>query len=337
MPAFAPDLTAACPLILTEDSDVSLLAANDPVFADLKADDYKGYIRFRIATAFPAVIGPEMHGRYFGFHPQVLVNSYRSLLHQQTNLDHLLKFYGAYRDRIIGSVVGVSVANLKSNAGKQSLAATADTAQYLDVVAVFYKMAEGVPAMLGNHTSSRQKQSVSIEVGTVMRDMSIYDPRDGSILSMADAIALYPKLLSVVKDKGLQVGKVDGVQFALAAGGADGSIPFRGVGVTPRPAEAHTAKIIDLHASMLDDVCFAAMSMPEWEPGDSVAWAPVFYDQDAGGGTVMEVVISGSHTRHGMTKVATASDPLLDIKVNGKRLRVLRHASSVKKSPVEII
>jgi len=36
----------------------------------------------------------------------------------------------------------------------------------------------------------------------------------------------------------------------------------------------------------------------------------------------------GSVTRHGMTKHATPADPLLDIKVHDKNLRVIRHGSS---------
>lgn len=324
------DDSCACPLLLTEESEISLLAANDPVFSDLKPDDFKGYFRFRIATAFPAVIGPEMHGRYFGFHPQVLVNSYRSLLHQQTNLGHMLKCYGAYRDRIMGGIVGVSVANL-TGGPKQKIADSVAAAQYLDVVAVIYKMAEGVKDLLGNHASARQKTNVSIEVATTRADLWVYDPRDGSIVSLADAARLYPKLLTNDPEKGLQIGKVDGVQFALAAGGEDRFVPFRGVGYTPNPAEAKTARIIDLKAALPDEIRFAAMAMPDWEPGDPVAWSKALYGHDAGEGTVMEVVMHGSHTRHGMTKTASPADPLLDIKVAGKKLRVLRHASSVRK------
>lgn len=324
-----------CPMILAEQSDVSLLAANDPVFTDLKADDYKGYLRFRICTSFPNMIGPEMHGRYFGFHPQVLANSYKTLLHQQINLGHLLKVYGAYRDRIIGGAVGVQVGNLQRSS-KQKIADTVAAAQYLDVVAVFYKQAEGVKDMLGNHTSARQKQSVSIEVGTTLGDMQVYDPRDQSILTLEAAMELYPKLISIDKKKpenGLQIGKVDGVQFGFAAGGEDGTVPFRGVGVTPTPAEKNTARIIDLKAALGADqeFCFAAMSLPEWESGQPVRWNPALYAQDAGRGNITEVIPEGKVTRFGMTKLATAADPLLEIKVHGKNLRVIRHASSVLK------
>lgn len=330
MPATLPFLPAdEVPLHLAGETEISLLAAGDPVFKDLQADDYKGYFRFRIATAFPNVIGPEMHGRYFGFHPQVLVNSYLSLLHQQTNLGHSLKSYGGYRDRIVGSVVGVAVANLQRQT-KQTMAATVAQAQYLDVVAVFHKLAEGVKDLLGNHTSARQKTSVSIESAPAMSDLWVYDPRDGSIISMQQAMEQYPKLITMHQEKGLQIGKVDGVQFALAAGGEAGRVPLRGVGYTPNPAERVTAKIIDLKASSEDEVCFAAIAMPEWQPGMAVRW-PVMLDGMAGQGTVVDVIPEGAITRHGMTKRGCPADPLLDIKVHGKRLHVVRHASSVLK------
>jgi hypothetical protein len=60
----------------------------------------------------------------------------------------------------------------------------------------------------------------------------------------------------------------------------------------------------------------------------AVRWAPVLYGQDAGRGTIVEVIIHGSVTRHGMTKHATPAAPLLDIKVHGKNLHVIRHGSS---------
>lgn len=333
MPALDLSAHPFAPLIVASETEVSLLSANDPVFTDLKPDDFKAYVRFRIATAFPNVIGPEMHGRHFGFHPQVLANSYRTLLHQQINLGHLLKAYGAYRDRIIGGAVGVQIGNLQRQT-RQTIADSVPAAQYLDVVAVIYKAAEGVKDLLGNHTSARQKQSVSIESGGPLAEYSVYDPRDRSILPLAAAMEAYPDLIKFHKDKGLQIGKIDGVQFALAPGGDSGMVQFRGVGVTPNPAERSTAKIIDLRAAeaAADDVCLAAMCMPDWEPGQAVAWSPVaLHGQDAGRGTVVEVIAAGKVSRHGLTKRASESDPLLEIKVHGKALRVIRHSTSVRK------
>lgn len=315
---------------LSEATDVSLLAAGDPVFKDFVPDDYKAYIRFKICTAFPNMIGPEMHGRYFGFHPQVLANSYKSLLHQQTNLGHMLKLYGAYRDRIQGGIVGVSVGNMQRTAAWK-ITDSVETAPYLDCVAVIWKMAEGNKDLIGKHLSAREKTSVSIEVGTTVGDLQVYNPADQSIHTLADAMAQWPALLRRDKKKGLQIGKIDGVQFGFAAGGASGSVPFRGVGYTPKPAETKTAKVIELHASEGEEASFAAISRGDWEPGEEVSWAPVLYGQDAGRGTIAEVIHEGWHTRHGMTKRGSLEDPLLLIKVHGKKLEVIRHASSLKK------
>lgn len=331
MPTPTFPIASALAFQLPCETEVSLLAANDPVFGELVADDYKGYFRFRIATAFPNVIGPEMHGRYFGMHPQVLANSYRSLLHQQTNLGHSLKAYGGYRDRIMGAIVGVQVGNLQRQM-KQTIAATVAAAQYLDVIAVVHKQAEGVKDLLGNHASARQKTSVSIEAAPTVGELSVYDPRDASILSMEVATGLYPKLITVSKEKGLQIGKVDGVQFALAPGGTDGRVAFRGVGYTPNPAEnPNTAKIIDLKAAEgSEEILFAAIAFSDWQPGMEVTWdAPL--SGMVGAGTIVDVIPSGSLTRHGMTKTATPADPLLDIKVHGRKLTVMRHSSSVKR------
>lgn len=318
---------------LADTTEVSLLAAGDPVWGQLVADDYKAYLRFRICTAFPNVIGPEMHGRFFGFHPQVLMASYRSLIGQQTNLDHRLKAYGSPRDRIMGCIVGVAVGNQQRQT-VQTIAADVASAQYLDVVAVCFKSAEGVPALLGNHTSARQKTAVSIEVGAVMADFDVYDPRDRSIIPMTQAAELYPKLLSKHPANGLQIGKVDGVQFALAAGGSGRSIPFRGVGYTPNPAEGKLARIVDLKAAQWDEEMplAASLAMPEWLAGQRVVWWPLVAGRDAGAGTVMEVITAGRVTRHGMTKIATPADPLLDIKLPGLKTTVLRHSTSVWKA-----
>lgn len=329
------DPSELAPCHLAGETEVSLLAAGDPVFSDFKPDDYKAYIRFRICTSFPKIIGPESHGRYFGFHPQVLLKSYRSLLHQQTNLGHTLKVYGGYRDRIQGGIVGVSVAKGGSpykGASRVPIPDGESDALYLDVIAVLWKMADGNKELLGRHVSARQKTSVSIEVGTTLHDLWVYDPRDRSIHALAAAMEQWPGLVKRDKKKGVQIGSVDGVQFAFAAGGEDGSVPFRGVGYTPNPAEGATAKVVDLAAEMEgDDVAFAATLVQDWEAGMEVAWSPIFQGLDAGCGIVREVVTDGSVERDGMLKAASPADPLLVIKVHGRNYEVVRHASSLEK------
>jgi hypothetical protein len=313
------------------DSDLTLLAAGDPVFGDFKPDDYKAYFRFRIATALPKVIGPEMNGNYFGIHPQVLANSYRSLLHQQTNLGHKLKAHGAHRDRIVGTVVGVAIGNMQRQT-VQKMADTVEGAQYLDVIAVVHKQAEGVKELLGKHLTSKEKTSVSIETKAPLATMGIFDPRDRSILPLAAAVERFPEAFKVdKKNRDLRLGGVDGVRFAWAPGGESGSIPFQGVGYTPTPAEGDTARILDLAASECGEhLAFAAIAMNDWEPGADVYWTRVL-SGDAGSGRVVDVITSGTITRHGLTKRATPADPLLAIAVHGKPVTVIRASSSVVK------
>lgn len=335
-PAAPPALAAAAemPLLLEQETEVSLLAAGDPLFASFTPDDFKAYVRFRICTAFPNIIGPESHGRYFGFHPQVLALSFESLLHQQTNLGHMLKAYGAYRDRIQGGIVAVSVARGGKpvrGGGALSIPESVADAPYLDVIAVLWKIAEGNKELLGRHMSARQKSSVSIEVASTVSDLDVYDPRDRSIVPMAVAREQWPDLITVHRKNGIQIGGIDGTQMAFAAGGEDRAVPFRGVGYTPNPAERRTAKIVDLSASGGDDAAIAAVLSYDWEPGMDVSWMPVLHGRDAGRGTVREIVMEGSRTLHGRTMEASPEDPLLVVKVHGKRLEVIRHSSSVKK------
>ena len=56
------------PLILTEETEVSFLAANDPVFSSLVSDDYKAYIHFRISTAFPTSLALNNTGAISALH-----------------------------------------------------------------------------------------------------------------------------------------------------------------------------------------------------------------------------------------------------------------------------
>ncbi len=325
MPFTSSEVTELCPL-----------TAADPQFKDFKPDDYKAYIRFRICTSFPNVIGPEMHGRFFGFHPQVLVNSYQSLLHQQTNLGHMLKIYGAYRDRIQGSIVGVTVSKGGSplrGAQRLSIPEKIEDAVYLDCTAVLWKMAEGNKELLGKHMSAREKTNVSIEVGSTVGDLAVYHPEQRTIMTMQEAMAAYPGVITRHKKNGIQIGQVEGIQLAFAAGGESGTVPFRGVGYTPNPAEWKTAKVIDLAASLAgEDIAFAARIEYEWEAGMPVWWPVAILGSDAGGGIIKEVIMHGNVTRHRMTKTATPADPLLLIKCHGKQLEVIRHASSVKPS-----
>ncbi len=312
----------------SQETQVSLLAAGDPVWGDLKPDDYKAYVRLKICTSFPLVHGPESSGKFFGFHPQVLANSHRSILHQQTNLMHQLKVHGAYRDRIVGTVVGVA---FPENRRAWEIPEDPDKAPSMEVIAVLHKAAEGVATWLGNHQSGRQRSAVSIEVAPLLSQIGIFNPADRSILSISDAQEAYPNAITFDEKTGIHTGKWDGNQLGLALGRENDTINFQGYGYVPRGAEK-TAKITDIRAGREGDdaVMIAAIASREWEPGDEVAWTRIL-GTDSGRGVIREVIFEGSVTRHGKTMTADPSSPLLDISVRGKPLSVLRSAHSVKK------
>lgn len=323
MPQENLQLTAAT------ETEISILGANDPLWKDLKADDYKAYVKLNICHSFPQVHGPESSGKFFGFHPQVLANSHRSILHQQVNLNHQLKVYGAYRDRIVGTVVGVA---FPENRRGWEIPENPADAPSMEVIAVLHKAAEGVPAWLGGHQSGRAKSQVSIEVSPKLSQCGVFNPQDRSILSLAEAEEAYPGSITFDDKTGVGTTKWEGVQLGIALGRLNDTISFQGFGYVPRGAEK-TARITDIRAEREGDhgtVMIAALAAPEWQPGDAVSW-PRILGTDAAAGVIREVIYEGTHKRHGHTLIADPANPLLDIAVKGKALSVLRSAASVKK------
>jgi hypothetical protein len=307
--------------------DLRTIAANDPLWKGLQPDSNKAYVGFRICKSLPYVSGPEMHGRYFGMHPQVLADSYLSLLHQQTNLRHLLKAYGANEDRIVGTVVGVAFPEKRGS--KWEIPGSEADAPMIDVVAVLHKKAAGVAKLLGDHQSNRLPQSVSIEA--VSKTVLIYNPGDGSFVTIQEAVGKYgDKVVYRDEEKGWQAGKdADGHQLVFLQGGLDGKVDFEGVGYTPNPAEK-AAHITEIRAELEDGWRVAAMASMEWEPGMEVQWHPIL-SSDAGGGEIIEVITEGEHWVSGEKVAADAVHPVLRVKVRGKKLEVLRTAAFVQK------
>lgn len=322
--SYAPDTQERFDLL---GENLRMIAAHDPLWAGLVPDGAKAYVGFEICRSLPHVAGPELHGRYFGFHPAVLARSHRKLLHQQTNLGHALAAYGAPRDRIVGTVVGVAFP--EKPGGWRELPESPAAAPAMQVVAVLHKRAEGVARLLGNHQSGRVPHSVSIEAAG--GDLHIYDPGERTITPLTDAIERYgEEVIRRDPEQGWQAGAFEGRQLAFAPGGEAGSVEFEGVGYTPSPAD-RAAKITDIRAETEGGLMIAAMARAPWEPGDEVAWIPVLAARDAGRGTVCEVITEGTWQVAGRSITADAAFPLLRIKVAGKKLEVIRSAAGVRK------
>ena len=164
-------------------TEVSQVLAGSEMWPEVKPDNFKAYLEYEICTSLPNIIGPEMHGRVIGYHPQVLANSYRSLLHQQNNLGHSMKVYGATRDRIVGTVVGVA---FPDSSEPWAVPASVAEAPKMRVLAVVHKAAEGVEKLLGKHLASREKMSVSIESTGPAKELAVFDPADGSFVNVRE-------------------------------------------------------------------------------------------------------------------------------------------------------
>jgi hypothetical protein len=235
--------------------DVGSTAAvpEDDPFAklELKPDRWKAYMDFDIVHCMPAVIGPVQEGFYSTYLPKITAASHGSLLHQQMNLNHLLKQYSKddkeiSRDRIVGCVVATWFPPEPNGGWK--IGDDPEKAPSIRARAVIFKLADGVNRMIGDHQASRSTQSVSVESITTWDNLGIYLPSRGAdkITALMD-IENDAELMAVFDPANpLRLGKVNGEQ-AVFVFGINGPVDFRGVGITPRPAERE-AKIITFKA-----------------------------------------------------------------------------------------
>ncbi|GEM_PF-1612160 len=307
-----------------EISGLRMLDANAEAgspFAGLgyKADDYKAYIEFTCCHSLPVVIGPTQEGSYIGMLPDTLSASHASLLHQQVNIRHLLKAYNPEqiaRDRIIGCVVATWFP--KAPLGGWQMPASAEQAPAIKACAVVFKLAEGVPGLLGKHVTSREKQSVSIENITTLNNIGLWlaskpdvivpllDPGD-----YADAVS--------IKDNKVSVGKVNGEQAVMVYGLNGRPTSLRGVGVTPRPAE-RVAKITSVNAeenvTELDGGSLHAMAA-ETHAGTLEGTEVRF--RTGRRGIIREVFTDGIARLGGLRVSASAENPALRIEMPDRR------------------
>jgi hypothetical protein len=234
--------------------DVGATAQENDPFAslDLKPDRWKAYMDFDIVHTLPAVLGPVQEGFYCAYLPGIVAASHSSLLHQQMNLNHLVKQYAEgdeniSKDRIVGCVVATYFP--PTPMGGWKIGDDPEAAPSIRARAVIFKLADGVNRMIGDHQASRKTQSVSIETITTNSNLGIYVPSRGpdKIVPFMEADK-DPEIFAALSFEPLKLGKVNGEQ-AVFVFGISGPVDFRGVGITPRPAERE-AKIISFQAEV---------------------------------------------------------------------------------------
>jgi hypothetical protein len=317
--------------------DVSFNAEASP-FGELgfAPDKWKGYMEFDLCHSLPAILGPVSEGFFCAYTPQTLAASHASLLHQQINLNHLLKAYSGdagsgeiAKDRIVGCVVATYFPDAPEGGWPVDMSGDPNAAPSIRALAVIFKLADGVNRVVGDHQTSRKKQSVSIEAITSYDNLGVLLPSRGvegiqPLLSISDQ-----SILDALSIDPLKLGKVNGEQ-AVFVYGIGKPVEFRGVGITPRPAEAE-AKIISFNANK---------EPKKIDGGTLVSMAANMVDQEMIGrtirfgtgrmGTIRKVTTEGKARLSGCTWgiAASAEDPVLEIELPRKD-RVIRRMSEV--------
>lgn len=304
------------------------LAETSP-FAKLgyKPDAAKAYIECAVCHSLPAGrftgAGGAANGNELGLWASVIAASHGSLLHQQLNIRHQLKTYADdpknKHDRIIGCVVATQVVASKSgrmrgpsNVTESMGSSWTDGADcHIAALMVVHKLADGVNRLLGDHITSREEQSVSIEMECKMQQLGVMNPATGehhSFASLPDAWAetIQWKDAAGVPYAGLPVlGSIDGTRLVMTYGNPGDAIAFNGIATTPNPAE-NKAKITNVLCE--DDGSRLRIAA---ERVDEVALCgrTVRLPKTGREGRVAAVLTQGSRYGH----KATAEAPLLQV------------------------
>jgi hypothetical protein len=252
----------------------------------LQPDQYKAYVEFRLAHAFPVV-----STKLTSLHPSTLWNSYRSMLHQQFNYGHLVKEYYKDRkedvreDRILGAIIAVEFP--REPMGGWTLT-DAENAPGMHCIATIAKQAKGMDRVLGQHKTGREPWTVSLELDYNMNESGVvmvpvqqgqlggrerenaltsgekqllakHTPRDylKAGISYLPLIEASEELVSCFNlDKGIWTKPYKGHNLITLMGGIDGNVSFKGTGLVSYGAEP-AARIEQILAEDSESAAFS--------------------------------------------------------------------------------
>lgn len=250
--------------LVTALNDRSVIDFHGQVF---EPTDQTAYVRFRLAFGFPTFTA---WGH--ALHPQVIANSWNSILHTPFNIDHKMVVNGDRQDRMIGMVVAAHFP--PSPAGGWKISANAADVPHIDAVAAIAKDAHGADRQIGGHLSGRQRKTVSMEVQYLISQtggaVKLKEGEDGSAFpeTPQDMLASgwgylpwaeFPKGLTDQIDEQMnfkprtrdrkRIGNLGGRDVILLEGGLDESVAFKGVGIVSHGAEgaAHIERMLAEH------------------------------------------------------------------------------------------
>lgn len=223
-------------------------------------DESKGYFEWVLATGFPD--GRTQYG--WGLHPQVVANSYTSIMHQMVDWEHHRQANDPkYDDRFLGSVVAASFPP-PPNGMKWRL--TDKPAPAIRGVATFNKQAQGLRRILGDHLTGRHTYSVSMDVTWNLEHAGYAVPLNGDKPEFDDSPEDFvqagyeyvspqkaPPALKAIfsKEENRVTKKYKGKDASILLAGLDGRVQFCGLACVRYGAEP-TARMGRVAASASD-------------------------------------------------------------------------------------
>jgi hypothetical protein len=221
-------------------------------------NDTLGYFEFDFAFGFPVY-----NAYQTGLHPQVIALSYPTIEDQYLNYEHRMEANMGPKvdDRIIGHVVAASFPQMPA-CGKWSITSE-DKTPFVSGVASFYKKAQGLKRVLGEHITGRHTWSVSMEVDWIMETSGFAVERvtgEFKATTPADFTAqgweyvphdqAPPELRAVFSDKKNRVvAQYKGRRVVVLMGGLENPVHFAGLALVRYGAEppARINRLIAAH------------------------------------------------------------------------------------------
>ena len=236
----------------------------------LRPDKFTAYIEFFLSHAFPVTTCDGT-----AIHPQVVANSYRSMLHKVFDFNHMMRAYpgGGKQDRMLGTIVAVEFPyresdQLSVNSNQWTVQGDKAKAPGIRAVAALHKQADGVPKVLEEWFSGKTDWTVSMEQEWLPGDAGFLiddkleskdaimeqwrnegTPQDlldlGYVYCPAsDAPTELFRCLDPVESKIAK--KFKGRDVIILFGGLDGTVMYHGTGITwlGKEAEASVGQML---------------------------------------------------------------------------------------------
>ena len=239
-----------------------------------RPDKYSAYIEFFLSHTLPVVTSDGT-----ALHPQVVANSWPSLLNKVFNLGHIMVANDPQnvRDRILGTIVGVEFP--PEPPGGWRVAASRHNAPGIRAVAVVHRQAEGVENVLRTHFSGRVQWTVSMEqefyvdaetnsipvdsgfivkeAAEKLRNFFEETPADLAQLgwTYVPCVDAPPDLQECFVVAETKCRSWRGHPTVLLFGGLNGQIQYKGTALTPvgKEAEARVAQMLASGAIFVED------------------------------------------------------------------------------------